>query len=190
MSSGCLADVGLGLGGRTGHTVQLRQELSQINTILDTSALVKSRLDTSQAALDGMLGTAEDFLGLLIAVRDGSSGGEVVKLQASLDLSALAGTLNSRMNGQYLFAGTNTDVLPMTLYASSPPSAAKTEVDAAFLAFFGFAQTDPAVSTITAVDMGTFLDTTFADLFADPAWGNFWSDASDQNIAAGSRRTS
>jgi flagellar hook-associated protein 3 FlgL len=182
MSSGRLADVGLGLGARTGHSVQLRQELSQINTILDTNALVRSRLDTSQAALDGLLGTAEDFLGLMIAVRDGSSGGEVVKLQASLNLSALAGTLNSNMNGQYLFAGTNTDVLPMTPYASDPPSAAKTAVDNAFLTFFGFPQTDPAVATISAVDMGTFLDTAFADLFADPAWGNNWSEASDQNV--------
>jgi flagellar hook-associated protein 3 FlgL len=181
MSSGRLADVGMGLGSRTGHAVQLRQELSQINTILDTNGLVRSRLDTTQAALDGLLGTAEDFLGTLITVRDGSAGGLVVKSQANLNLKGLIGTLNANMNGQHLFAGTNTDVTPMLDYQTTPPSQAKMELDAAFLNYFGFAQNDPAVSTITAAAMSDFLDNDFSALFDDPAWAD-WSDASDQNI--------
>ena len=181
MSSGRLADVGMGLGSRTGHAVQLRQELSQINTILDTNGLVKSRLDTTQAALDGLLGTAEEFLGTLITVRDGSAGGLVVKSLANLNLKGLIGTLNANMNGQHLFAGTNTDVMPMPEYETTPPSAAKVALDNAFQTYFGFAQTDPAVSTITAAAMADFLDNDFSALFDDPAWSD-WSDASDQNI--------
>jgi len=182
MSSGRLADVGMGLGSRTGHAVQLRQELSQINTILDTNGLVKSRLDTAQAALDGLLGTAEEFLGTLITVRDGSAGGLVVKSQANLNLKGLIGTLNANMNGQHLFAGTNTDVMPMLDYEVAPPSAAKAAIDLAFSTRFGFPQTSPLVSTIDAADMTNFLENEFAALFDDPEWGNLWSDASDQNI--------
>jgi flagellar hook-associated protein 3 FlgL len=182
MSSGRLADVGMGLGARTGQAVQLRQELSRINTILDTNGLVRSRLDTTQAALDGLLGTAEEMLGTLIAVRDGSGGGKVIKPQASLNLKGLIGTLNANMNGQYLFAGTNTDVMPMLPFESDPPSPAKQAIDDAFVAHFGFAQNDPQVGGIEAPQMADFIDNVFVDLFDDGNWATLWSDASDRNI--------
>jgi flagellar hook-associated protein 3 FlgL len=37
--------------------------------------------------------------------------------------------------------------------------------------------------------MATFLDGAFANLFADPAWGNSWSSASDQPITSRIDRT-
>lgn len=182
LSSGRLADVGLGLGSRTGHAVQLRQELSQIGTIIDTNGLVKSRLATSQAAMASLLGTAEDFMATLVTVRDGASAGDVVKPQALLNLKGLIGTLNANMNGQFLFSGINTDVRPLADYEGAPPSAAKTAIDAAFLAAFGVAQNDPAASAIPAADMNAFLDGAFETLFDDANWAADWSDASSRNI--------
>jgi flagellar hook-associated protein 3 FlgL len=57
----------------------------------------------------------------------------------------------------------------------------KPAVDAAFLATFGIAQSDPAVVDITSAQMSDFLDNQFAALFANPAWGADWSTASNQN---------
>ena len=61
---------------------------------------------------------------------------------ACANLQSLIGALNVTIDGQYLFAGTNTAVAPITDYA--PGSASKSAVDAAFLATFGFAQSSPA----------------------------------------------
>jgi flagellar hook-associated protein 3 FlgL len=55
-------------------------------------------------------------------------------------------------------------------------------VDAAFAAAFGFSQSDPQAANISSDDMQNFLDTSFADLFKDPAWKNNWSQASDQSV--------
>lgn len=185
LSSGRWADVGLKLGARTGQSVELRQEMARINTILDTNGLVSARLDTTQAALSSLHGVAEDFLGVLIAVRENPRAAEVVAPQAALNLKSLTGTLNANLNGQYLFAGINTDVPPMQDYAGPPASAAKGAVDAAFAGFFGFPQTDAAnVAGITQAQMETFLDTVMPTLFADPAWGTTWSTASDENLSS------
>ncbi|MGP9821925.1 flagellar hook-associated family protein [Salinarimonas sp. NSM] len=184
LSSGRHADVGLTLGARTGQSVELRQELARIETILDTNGLVSARLDTMQAALSNVQGTAEDFLGVLIAVRENAQAAEVVAPQAELNLKGLVGTLNANLNGQYLFAGIDTDTPPLVDYAGPPASPAKVAVDAAFLGFFGFDQDDPGVAGITQAQMATFVDTQLAPLFADPQWGTIWSSASDENLSS------
>lgn len=184
LSSGRFADVGLALGARTGQTVALRQELARISTIIDTNGLVAARLDTSQAALANVQSTAEDFLGVLIAMRENPQAAEVIAPQAELNLKTLVGTLNANLNGQYLFAGIDTEVAPMADYLGPPPSAGKTAVDAAFLGYFGFGQGDPGVATITPAQMQVFVDNHLAPLFADPQWGATWSSASDENLSS------
>ena len=61
LSSGRWADVGLELGNKTGRTISLRQDYQRLDAIRDTNGLVASRLDTSQAALDGVLKNAQEF---------------------------------------------------------------------------------------------------------------------------------
>ena len=68
LSSGRWADVGLELGNKTGRTISLRQDYQRLDAIRDTNGLVASRLDTSQAALDGVLKNAQEFAASLIAV--------------------------------------------------------------------------------------------------------------------------
>jgi flagellar hook-associated protein 3 FlgL len=48
----------------------------------------------------------------------------------------------------------------------------------AFVAAFGFEQSDPAVATISPDAMATFLATAFADEFGAAQWGARWSTAS------------
>ncbi|MGP9813360.1 flagellar hook-associated family protein [Rhodopseudomonas sp. NSM] len=177
-TTGRHADVGLSLGALAGRDVVLRAERVEIDKLVDTNALVAGRLDTSQQRISGLIDTAESFQKDLLAARNSANGGTVIAQSAAANLKSLISTLNVAMNGQYLFAGTNTGVTPMVDYAAGSPS--KTAIDAAFVATFGFSQSSPLVSGISAVDMQSFLDTTLQAEFDDPAWGANWSTSSDQ----------
>ncbi len=177
-TNGRYADVGLTLGALTGRDVVLRAELVDVDKLVDTNVLVSGHLDVQQQRIGMLIDTAEAFQKDLFAARNSADGGNVLKTPASANLQSLLGALNVTMDGQYLFAGTNTAVAPMQNYA--PGSTSKNAIDAAFFGTFGFAQNSPSASTITAGNMQTFLDTTFKTLFDDPKWGQNWSTASDQ----------
>jgi flagellar hook-associated protein 3 FlgL len=182
VASGRAADVGLALGGRTSQTVSLRQEHARLQSLIDSNGSVSARLDSTQQILGQLRDTAQAFLGTLIDARNGSSGPQIARAQAVGDLKSLIGSLNATQGGEYLFAGINTDVKPVTDYFEDPPAANKQAVDDAFAAYFGFDQSDPAVQNIAAADMQDFLDTQFAALFEGAAWSSNWSSASDQTI--------
>ena len=172
------ADVGLTLGALMGRDVVLRAELVDVDKLVDTNVLVSGHLDVEQQRMGTLIDTAEAFQKDLFAARGSANGGNVLLTPARANLQSLIGALNVTMDGQYLFAGTNTAVAPMQDYA--PGSNSKSAVDAAFLATFGIAQNSPLASSISAANMQTFLDTTFKAQFDDPAWGTNWSTASDQ----------
>jgi flagellar hook-associated protein 3 FlgL len=182
VATGRLADVGLGLGYNTGQTVSLRQELSRLQTITETNSVVSTRLDATQDALKSLVESAQGFASQLIAARGSTLTAAVVVGEAKVGLSTLVDVTNTAVGGANLFSGINTDVKPVNAYFTNPPSAAQQDVANAFQSAFGMTQSDPGVSAITASQMQTFLDGAFAGLFADPAWGASWSQASDQNV--------
>ncbi|MFC5069735.1 flagellar hook-associated family protein [Flaviflagellibacter deserti] len=188
LGSGRWADVGLELGNKTGRTVSLRQDFARLDSIKDTNGLVMSRLDGSQAALEGMLKMAQDFSASLIGVRTGDTGADVIQDDAKNNLQALIASLNTSIDGEYLFAGIDTDVRPVTDYYATPVvpgTGPKAAVDDAFLTAFGMAQNDPAVINITPAAMDAFLNGAFAAMFDPAAWTDpttGWSSASDQNV--------
>lgn len=188
VTTGRFADIGLAIGARTGQTVSVRTQYDRIDGIIDTNGLVASRLDASQKALDGMLETAQKFLGTLIGVRSGEKSADVLVTEAKNNLQAVIATGNSSMAGQYIFAGIDTQQKPMTDYFATPAAANKTAIDAAFAAAppagFGMVQDAAGVSGITATEMTAFLQGAFAAEFQDPAWTTNWSNASSANVNA------
>jgi flagellar hook-associated protein 3 FlgL len=180
-TTGRLADVGLSLGYQTGQTVSLRNELSRLTAITDTNNQASTRLDASQTALQTIASNAQSFLNQLLASPGTASGASALQNQAQSALNSLIDGLNTTVNGAYIFSGANSDVQSINQYSQTPPSASQQAVAAAFTSAFGTTQSDPTNSNITSAAMGTFLNTTFANLFSDPAWGNTWSSASDQN---------
>lgn len=177
-TTGRFADVGLQLGATTGSDVTLRADWSFADQLVDTNALVSGRLDTTQNRITQLTSTATSFLKDLIAARSTDGGGRIILPPASSNLQDLIGALNVSYNGSYLFGGINTQTQPITNYAAG--TASKNQVDADFLATFGFSQSAAGVSTITPAQMQTFLDTTFDAEFASPAWNTNWSSATDQ----------
>lgn len=177
-TTGRLADVGEGLGALAGRDVTLRAELHDIDKLVDTNALVGARLDVAQERISQLITTAQSFQKDLLAARNSADGGGIIEQPASSNLQSLLATLNVAMDGQYLFGGINTSTAPALPYEAG--SASKTAIDAAFTAAFGFAPGAVGSENITPAAMQNFLDTAFADEFADPAWGTNWSTASDQ----------
>ncbi|MFN3622590.1 MAG: flagellar hook-associated family protein [Hyphomicrobium sp.] len=182
MTTSRLADVGKTLGYRTGETISLRQEHARLTTIIETNSTVSSRLTASQTTLQNLVDNAQDFSEQLLGLRIGGTNALGAETEAQSRLEGFLDLMNMSFASGYLFAGVNSDVKPLTDYFETPTPASRQGVANAFLADFGITQSDPAVSNISAADMQTFLDTTFANLFDDPSWSTDWSSASTQNM--------
>ena len=178
-----VADVGLALGARTGETVSLARDVSRLNGIVDSNALVSSRLSSTQSILSQMTERAETLRSTLSAAASGSVERGVVQADGAAMLGLLTSTLNTSINGQYLFAGINTDVKPVADF-SDPASANKVAFDTAFQAYFGFTQTDAAAATITSTQMDDFLTNVVEPQFLGAGWDTNWSSATDEAIVS------
>lgn len=180
-TTGRVADVGLALGGRTGQSVSLARDIDRLGGLIDSNALVDARLTSTQAGLTQLHDGAQTFFATLTASFSSEVSVGTVRTDAQATLEQLTGILNSSLNGEYLFAGINTDVKPLDDFnmAGSP---AKAAFDAAFLAEFGFAQSDPQAAGITAAAMEAFLAGSVEAQFLGAGWSANWSRATDQTM--------
>ncbi len=180
LSSGKKADMGLELGALSSQTVSLRRQLDQIDQIATNNKFVASRMQAAQAAMQSLVDGAQQVIKVVTA-ETGANLDRTLVAQAGRDaLTQLTGALNTSFNGEYIFSGINTDVVPIDDYFTTPPSAAKAAVEAAFLAEFGIAMSDPGAANISAAQVKSFIDGPFLDLFSTANWQANWSNASDQ----------
>jgi flagellar hook-associated protein 3 FlgL len=178
-----VADVGLALGARTGHSVSLARDVSRLNSLLDSNQLAASRLSSTQAALGQLTERGEELRSALAAALSGSSDPGIARADGDAMLDTLTSIMNTSINGEYLFAGINTDAQPLSNF-KDPASPARVAFDNAFLAHFGFSQTDPAVAGITETQMGDFIDNVAMPQFMGAGWNANWSTASDDAITS------
>jgi flagellar hook-associated protein 3 FlgL len=178
------SDVGAVLGAKTARTLNLHRDLQRMESLKSTNALTTQRLAASQEALGLMSNAANDAMGVLIALSGITSADQLNLAQKNIGgaLESFTAAANTSFSGEYLFAGINSDVMPLNDYfQAAPASDAKAAFDAAFVAHFGFDQTNPAVSGIAPADMQDFI----ADLetsFLGVDWENDWSTASSENM--------
>jgi flagellar hook-associated protein 3 FlgL len=182
LDTGKVYDSGLALGARTAQTVTFARDLERLNGIVDSNGLVLARLTATQEALGHVTGAAQDFLGVLTASVSGDAAASVTRDSARAALDALTSILNTPFNGEYIFAGINTDVKPLDGFGAGSP--AKTAFDAAFQAHFTFAQNDPQAANITAAQMDAFMTTALEPQFLGAGWQANWSNATDQKIVS------
>jgi flagellar hook-associated protein 3 FlgL len=198
-TTGVYADIGVSLGGQTAQSIDLTRETSRIDAILGSNSIAEGRMTASQNALSNMSTAAQDFMNQLVALRgnaDGSST-QLVQQTATDSLSSLIGAGNTMLNGQYIFAGTNTDVQPLTDNTAAATSAIQTALTA-YAANAGV-----AVSALTGTQMTSFItsyvEPAFSGTPASPApaalvdtsgnpitipdWST-WSSASSQNLTS------
>jgi len=182
LATGRYADLGAALGMRAGLSYSLGDAYDTAHAILATNQLVSARLDTTQAALANIFSDAQGLRATLMSALDDGGDPGAIEAQAGISLSNLISTLNSGDGGSFLFGGVNSDVVPINDYFAEPPSANKAALDSAFVAAFGFPQSDPQVANITSAQMEAFLIGPITALFTSPAWNADWSKASDQPL--------
>ncbi|PQA72452.1 flagellar hook-associated family protein [Brucella oryzae] len=179
-TTGTVFDVGLSLGSKSGQSISLRKEYDRLSVLTDMNKLVQQRMNATQTATGTIIENTQTFLGDLTGANNTAESAATVAKSAKSILDSVTGLLNTSYNGEYIFAGVNTDVKPVADYTEG--SAAQTAVRQAFQDHFGFAIDDPQVANITGDEMKAFLEGDFADQFNDANWAANWSDASDTVI--------
>ena len=182
-STGQVADIGLALGGRTAQSVTFQRDLDRLNVIIDSNGLVAARLSSTQTSLGQLSSVAQTFLSSLTSATSGDSSQSLTQSAGKTTIQQLTSILNTSVNGEYLFAGTNTDVKPINDF-TAPGSPAKAAFDASFVAKFGFTPDDPAAANITAAQMNDFMTNSVEPQFLGAGWQTNMSNATDQQIVS------
>ena len=183
LASGKYADVGLTLGGQSGQLVSLSQQSSRLESYTVSNSAANTRLTSTTSAIDTLTTAANSVISALTTWNASSPSQNALGLTAQSSLGALTSILNTSVAGQYIFGGINTDQQPVTTYASTPASAAKTAVDNSFATQFGFSQTSASAGSVSGTDMQSYLDNQFAALFSASSFSSTWSAASDQTMS-------
>ncbi len=176
--TGQATDPGLALGSQNGRRISLLGDAQRLSSILDTNKIATSRLTVTQDSIGQITTQIQGMMASLTEAIDGSSAPTVVSAGAYAVLEGVTSILNTTHNGDYVFAGINTDAKPVGDYQGS---AMQTAVNNAFTAYFGFSKTNPAAASISASAMETFLDTQIEPLFSGAGWSAM-SSASDEGI--------
>ncbi|QRM54249.1 flagellar hook-associated family protein [Sinorhizobium sp. BG8] len=182
--TGRYADVGAVLGAKTARSLNLEMDMQRLESFVSMNALTTSKLAASQGALSQISEAANSAMETNITFDGTESQDQLDQAKESYAnaLSIFTSAVNTSYAGEYLFAGINTDVMPVSDYLSDPASAAKTAFDQAFVDFFGFTQTDAQTADITSDQMSDFI----AELetsYMGTGWDD-WSTASDQNMTS------
>ncbi|OBQ73686.1 flagellar hook-associated family protein [Mesorhizobium erdmanii] len=182
-STGKVADVGLALGGRTAQSVTFQRDLDRLNVIVDSNGLVTARLASTQTSLGQLSGVAQTFLSSLTTASSGDNSDSLTQSTGQTTIQQLTSILNTSVNGEYLFAGTNTDVKPINDFTAAG-SPAKAAFDTSFVAKFGFTPSDPAAANITTAQMDDFITNYVTPQFLGAGWQTNMSNATDQQIVS------
>ncbi|MDH4439910.1 MAG: flagellar hook-associated family protein [Rhizobium sp.] len=184
VSTGYFADVGAELGSKTSTVVDLNRESLRLTSMISNNSIATQRLSASQEALKQIATAAEEMNTALITIAGASNSDSIdtTVMTVQNSLSTMISMANQSANGEFLFAGINTDVQPLAEYTAT--SDAKLAFDAAFTGYFGFAPTDTA-STATIVAKGVapsmedFIASTLEPMFSGADWTTDWSGATD-----------
>ncbi|MBB3608316.1 flagellar hook-associated family protein [Rhizobium sp. BK602] len=179
-TTGVYADIGVSLGSGTTQSVNLTRDVSRIDSILSSNSIVNQRMTSSQTALSQMSSQAQKFMDQLVALRGNSDDSSIALTQqtATATLSNVIAGANTMVNGEYLFAGTNTDVQPMT----DNSDAATTEIQTALTQYA--TDNGTTVDQLTGEQMTDFITTIVEPMFTDDSSWSDWSSASDQNMSS------
>lgn len=189
VTTGRHADVGVALGATTSRSLDLTRDILRIKSTLTTNSLATQRLESSEEALGKMSDLAQDIMNALITLGDTKDVTNIGIFQTAVrtSLDMFVGFGNTSVNGEYLFAGINSDVVPFQ-DIMSPTSGARTVLEDElnlFLAAQGTtkdqmstAQMDAFLTQMDGIFDGTLPLTSSGDDF----WSTHVSNASDANM--------
>jgi flagellar hook-associated protein 3 FlgL len=180
LSTGQDADIGQTLGASSGEDVSLQQLQTFLQTLTTTNNSADTRLTTTQNILSNVQSTAQTFLNSLIANQGNQGQADTLAESATSGLQSLTSNLNSTLNGDYLFAGTNTANAPITDFFA-PGALNATNVNNAIGTLGPLSSVSGAAMTAFLATGGPF-DSQF---IAGPnTWAPGWSSASNQPVTS------
>lgn len=202
VTTGRHADVGVALGATTSRSLDLTRDVLRIKSMLTTNSLATQRLESSEEALSKMSGLGQKILDSLIGIGGSSDATNLSVARTSIQsaLDTFASFANTSVNGEYLFAGINSDIKPFENVAAAG-SPAQVALDAELTKFLAV-NTIASRSDMTGENMADFLKHMERMFNADPtnpadalylltsppalAGQDFWSalvsNASDENM--------
>lgn len=189
--SGRLYNIGQELGGTTTRALDLRRERDMMDNLMATNSVVTQRLSSSQMALGTISDAGQTALNTLVALAGSTDSTQLNTAVQTLSdvVDQLVDASNTSVNGEYIFAGINTDVKPMGDYLDDE-TGARSAFNTAFQSFFGFDKTDPQAEYISPTDMQDFLNNVVEPMYTfGPEWQTTWSTASDQPMTSRISRT-
>ncbi|HEX2146946.1 MAG TPA: flagellar hook-associated family protein, partial [Pseudorhizobium sp.] len=178
------------------RSLDLTRDVLRIKSMLTTNSLATQRLESSEEALSKMSDGAQEVMNALITLGDSKDATMIATFQTTVRnaLETVVSFGNTSVNGEYLFAGINSDVKPLESIADGD-SAARQAIDRELNIFLA-AQTPPVTKDqMTEAQTGAFL-TKMEAIFAGaqsltpvaPAtvgedfWSTFVSNASDTSM--------
>lgn len=189
--SGKYNNIGEVLGGTTTRALDLRRERDMMDNLMATNSVVTQRLSSSQMALATISDAGQTALNTYVALAGSTDNTQLSTAVQTLTnaIDQFVDASNTSVNGEFIFAGINTDVKPMGDYISDE-TGARSAFNTAFNGYFGFAKTDPLAESITPAQMQAFLDTIVEPMFTTgPEWTTTWSTASDTPMTSRISRT-
>ena len=186
-TTGVYADMGVSLGGNISQSIDMTRDVSRLDSITASNSTAAARMTATQLGLTDMTSNSQKLLDQLVALQGNQDGSSIALSQttATSTISSFVADANTMLNGQYIFAGTNTDIQPVT-----DQTAASTAAIQSALSDYMAAQSPPvtATSDLTADQMTDFIATSVEPMFLDdsspnPNWTD-WSSASDQNMTS------
>ncbi len=181
-ATGRHADMSVALGSQLGRLYGLGVATADLDAISTTNAVVASRLEATASSLTNLSEDAARLRAASVLTTSDRSTIKGLRVQAGATLQSYVGYLNTAAGSQFIFGGVNDGAPPIAQFASSPASAAKQAIDAAFLSAFGFPQSAAGVGSISPSQMQSFLSGAFAAQFSGTNWSTNWSAASDDAL--------
>jgi flagellar hook-associated protein 3 FlgL len=189
--TGQLYNIGETLGGTTTRALDLRRERDMMDNLMATNSVVTQRLSSSQMALETISDAGQTALNTFVALAGSTDSTQLSTAVQTLTNVAdqFIDAANTSVNGEYIFAGINTDVKPVGDYMSDE-TGARTAFDTVFTSYFGFTKADAQAEFITPTQMQDFLDTIVEPMYTTgPEWATTWSTASDTPMTSRISRT-
>ncbi len=177
--SGKHYDMGVSLGAKTAQSLDLNREVDRLKALGISNSLVTTRLGSSQAALKDMAASGQEILNTVLAFGGNEDAQSLSTSKTSIQnyLNSIVEKANFSNNGEYLFAGINTDVKPIKDTALSSSSTFLQNELTNFMTANGIA----TKADITQSQMATFLSQAEATFTSDAYWKANVSNASDTN---------
>lgn len=184
-------NIGETLGGTTTRALDLRRERDMMDNLMATNSVVTQRLSSSQMALETISDAGQTALNTYVALAGSTDSTQLSTAVQTLTsvVDQFVDAANTSVNGEYIFAGINTDVKPVGDYISDE-TGARTAFDTAFTGYFGFTKDDAQAEFITPTQMEDFLEVLVEPMYmSGPEWATTWSTASDTPMTSRISRT-